>query len=353
MPPRQSAPAYDWSPGSTTTPTRRDREGAEVHQLERVTNLLALLLTTRRHLTFEEIRQELSGQYPDNLAAARAAFERDKSILRDEGIPIDAEVLGGDRAGTTGYRIVRSAYELGDLGLTAEETAALRVAVGALRMGQTWGEEALWKLDLATESPEGEVGEGQSARPVVSTSLMVDSRLPSVHSAIAGRHRMAFAYGGQRRILEPFGLLSRHGHWYVVGRDVDRDAERTFRLDRVEGDIHVLEETSFERPEGFDVRTSFPADPKVLPGALDIGADTAQVRVDASDVGVVVSQYGDDALLQRLPDGSGVFEIPCANVDAFVHWLLGFVDRAEVLEPASLRSHVVAWLESMAAGGMT
>jgi predicted DNA-binding transcriptional regulator YafY len=314
-----------------------------MHQLERVTNLLALLLTSRRHLTFEEIRRELAGQYPENLAAARAAFERDKAILRDEGIPIDAEILGGDRAGTTGYRIVRSAYELGDLGLTAEETAALRLAVGALRMGQTWGEEALWKIDLGA-APSG----GEPA--VVSASLLVDTRLPAVHTAIAGRHRMAFSYGGKGREIEPFGLLSRHGHWYVVGRDVERDAVRTFRLDRVDGDIEVLSGTSFERPDDFDVRTSFPADPKVLPGAIDIGADTAQVRVDATDVGVVTAQYGENALVQRRPDGSGVFEIPCANVEAFVHWLLGFVDRAEVLAPEPLRGHVASWLESMRGG---
>jgi predicted DNA-binding transcriptional regulator YafY len=316
-----------------------------MHQLERVTNLLALLLTSRRHLTFEEIRRELAGQYPENLAAARAAFERDKSILRDEGIPIDADILGGDQAGSTGYRIIRSAYELGDIGLTPEETAALWVAVGALRMGQTWGEEALWKLDL---------GIADLDRPanVVSASLLVDSRLPSVHSAISGRHPMKFTYAGHERVLEPFGLLSRHGHWYVMGRDADRDAERTFRLDRIEGEIEIDIDATFERPEDFDVRSSFPSDPKVLPGAIEVGSDTARVRVNASDVGVVIAQYGEGAFIQRMPDGSGVFEIPCSNVDAFLHWLLGFVDRAEVLGPALLRAHVVSWLESMLDGSL-
>ncbi len=315
-----------------------------MHQLERVTNLLALLLTARRHLTFEEIRQELSGQYPENLAAARAAFERDKSILRAEGIPIDADILGGDRAGTTGYRILRTAYELGDLGLTPEETAALRVAVGALRMGQTWGDEALWKLDLGST-----IGSGTA--PVVSASLLADVRLPSVHEAIVGRHTMQFTYGGEQRMMNPYGLLARHGHWYVVGEDLARGAERTFRLDRIDGDIEVLLSTSFERPADFDVRTSFPADPKVMPGTIDVGTDLAHVRVDASDIGVVIAQYGENALIGREADGSGVCLIPCANVDAFMHWLFGFVDRAEVLRPEPLRAHVVAWLESMSAGG--
>lgn len=44
-----------------------------IHQLERVTNLLTVLLSARRHVTFEEIRNELRGQYPENLVAARAA----------------------------------------------------------------------------------------------------------------------------------------------------------------------------------------------------------------------------------------------------------------------------------------
>lgn len=314
-----------------------------MHQLERVTNLLALLITTRRHVTFEEIRQELDGQYPENLSAARAAFERDKALLRDEGIPIDSEILGGDRAGSTGYRIIRSQYELGDLGLTPEETAALRIAVGALRMGQTWAEEALWKIDLSPEA-------GPSRSSVVTTSLSVDKRLPLVHQAIAGRHHVTFGYGTSTRVIAPYGLLARHGHWYIVGEDLERRAERTFRLDRIEGEIAVLYDTSFERPAGFDVRASFPSDPKVLPGAIDVGSDIAKVRVDASDVGVVISQYGQSALASKLADGSGVFDIPCANVDAFVHWLLGFVDRAEVLEPEALRSHVVDWLESMVRG---
>lgn len=317
-----------------------------MHQLERVTNLLALLITTRRHLTFEEIRRELAGQYPENLSAARAAFERDKAILRDEGIPIDSDVLGGDKAGSTGYRILRSAYELGDLGLTTDETAALRVAVGALRMGQTWAEEALWKIDLGGTSASGR-------RTVVSATLPGDSRLPAVHEAIAGRHHMTFAYRSLGRTLAPYGLLARHGHWYVIGEDVALGALRTFRLDRIEGEIEVLRETSFDRPRSFDIRTSFPSDPKAMPGALDVGADRARVRIDASDVGVVLTQYGDDALLERSQDGSGIFEIPCSNVDAFVQWLLGFMERAEVLEPAALRAHVMEWLESMVEGLQT
>ena len=66
-----------------------------MQQLERVTNLLALLLTTRRHLTFEEIRQEMKGQYPENLAAARAEIVQkvyDQFHIQIEQEPLEMSV---------------------------------------------------------------------------------------------------------------------------------------------------------------------------------------------------------------------------------------------------------------------
>lgn len=314
-----------------------------MHQLERVTNLLALLLSTRRHLTFDEIRNELRGQYPDNLVAARAAFERDKAILRDEGIPISSEVQGGDKAGITGYRIDRSAYELGDLQLTGHEAAALRIAVSALRMGQSWGEEALWKVDMDS-------GLKASPQPVVQASLPVDQKLPSLHDAMSRLQVVSFTYNGRTRELEPFGLLARSGWWYLVGNDRSVNAMRTFRVDRISSEVVLLEGETFERPADFDVRTSFPADLKELPDSIDVGGDIAKVLIDATDVNTVLGQYGPDALVERQSDGSATFAIPCANVQAFEHWLLGFLDRAEVLEPAKLRQHVVEWLTALTRG---
>ena len=76
------------SPGIPYAPGMAD-------QLERTTNLLALLLETRVPLTLEEIVNQLGEQYPAGHAARRGAFERDKSLLRDIGVPIETEVLGG------------------------------------------------------------------------------------------------------------------------------------------------------------------------------------------------------------------------------------------------------------------
>ena len=54
-----------------------------IDRVERLTNLLALLLETSRPLTLVEIAGELRGQYPEGEANRRATFERDKAALRE------------------------------------------------------------------------------------------------------------------------------------------------------------------------------------------------------------------------------------------------------------------------------
>lgn len=313
-----------------------------MHQLERVTNLLTLLLSARRHVTFEEIRNELRGQYPESKEAARAAFERDKAVLRDEGVPIDQVTLAGQQAGQTGYRVLRSAYEIEDFDLTPDETAALRIAVGTIRLGTNWAQEALWKVDIGSGAEVAtKDGGGESA---IAVELPVDERLPTLYRAIAGRRQVTFVYRSRERQLEPWGLLARDGWWYVIGHDHGHAERRTYRLDRIEGAVKIAGESTVDVPVDFDPRTVFPNDPKLLPDSIDVGADDALVLVDASDAAVVIQQYGEEAIVGRRPDGSIEVRVPCSNVQAFVNWLLGFVERAEVLEPEPLRQLVVEWL---------
>ena len=68
--------------------------------------------------------------------------------------------------------------------------------------------------------------------------------------AVMARRPVTFAYraagrsGVQQRRLEPWGVVNRHGRWYVAGHDMDRDAVRVFRLSRIEGAV------SFGGPPG-------------------------------------------------------------------------------------------------------
>ena len=62
-------------------------EGME--PLERLLNLVGLLLETEHPMTFEEIRRTLPAYGGDNLDSAKRKFERDKDILREYGVPLE------------------------------------------------------------------------------------------------------------------------------------------------------------------------------------------------------------------------------------------------------------------------
>src|SRR5262245_35828486 len=113
-------------------------------RVERVLNLLALLLDTRRPMSREEVVKAVSG-YPTDIAANRRSFERDKEMLRGMGVPITVETLPGEAA-EVGYRVLPDEYYLPNLELSDEETAALRVAVNAISLGSASAEGALMKL---------------------------------------------------------------------------------------------------------------------------------------------------------------------------------------------------------------
>ncbi len=301
--------------------------------LERTTNLLALLLEARQPLTLEQIVFSLDGQYPVNAVARRGAFERDKVLLRDIGVPLETEVLGGPQAGATGYRIDRGRYELAGLSLSDDERRALQLAVAAVR--STDAQFGLMKLGAETT----EVGAVRAPLPQL-------AQLPALRDAVAARAEVQFRYHGAPRRLHPYVLMLRRGWWYVIGHDLAHDERRTYRVDRIEGDVTAGARGAFERPEGFDPLTAFPSDPK----EIGEGDARARVLVDAPRAGLVQRELGDDAVVIRRDDGAIEFDVACANRDAFRSWLFGLGEQAEVLEPADVRADVVAWLRSISSG---
>ena len=298
-----------------------------VDALERVTNLMTLLLSARQPITSAEIRNELAAFYPKGEAALRGAIERDKKILREIGVPIESTVLGGNDAGKTAYWIDRRRYELADLDLAADERAALELAVAAARLSKA--EFGLLKL-----------GGSRSASMVMANVPHVEC-LPVLRDAVSSAAGVTFRYHGTERSVQPYTLLLREGFWYVIGRDVARDEQRTYRADRIEGEVTMGEPGAFTRPPGFDARTAFPADARLLgdePNSIATVLVRGQRPGHEHELGSVVEQRA---------DGSIVVEVPCANRDAFRSWLFGWGTDAEVLGPPEVRADVIEWLRAI------
>ncbi|CRK51078.1 Protein PafB [Rhodococcus sp. RD6.2] len=321
-------------------------------KVERLMNLVICLLATRQFVTADKIRESVAG-YQDSASseAFSRMFERDKSELRDLGVPLET----GPAAGFTsaeGYRINLEAYALPEIDLTSEESAAVAIALRLLESPEmtSAAQGAVLKLRAA-----GVVVDQESASALV-TALPARSRgsepaLDSVLSAIeAGRairfeHRPAPNAPFATRTVEPWGVVTHDGRWYVVGHDVDRGAPRTFRLSRIaEPVVAVGPAGVVHKPAGTDLRDIVG---RAVGTAGVSGTATVWVR-DGRAQGV--RRLGKPVRSATIGgEGGVVFEVPVRSRDWLARLIAGYGADAVVIEPAALRDDVIARL-TVAAG---
>ena len=196
------------SPGCLGLPCNRVATATRADRLERMTNLVLVLLEASRPLSLREIVSTVVG-YPEGKEASRQAFERDKRALRVLGIPISVETLAGEEQ--LGYRIHPQDYYLPDLRLSPEEEQALSFAVAAVQLGGAAGRDAVAKLGATGEVPE-------PGLPPIAVLPSLPALGP-LHQAVRDRAIVSFGYRGRRREVEPYGLTFKFTAWYLVGRD--------------------------------------------------------------------------------------------------------------------------------------
>ena len=316
-------------PAPTPSSTKLDR-------LERVTDLVLVLLETQQPLTLDAIAHQVPG-YPAEHAARRQAFERDKRLLRDEGIPVLTERLPGNEQ--YGYRIDRDQFYLPDLALEPDEQVALHLAVAGVHLGDPSGRDALLKL--------GATGLGD-VRPIA--SIVPTPALIDLFEAVRTKATAAFSYRtGRDRRVAPLGLWFRFGHWYLVAWDLDSSADRTFRVDRIDGDVARGEAGSAEGvvPEGegaVDIEAALPDEPWDTEAADPV---EMRILVDALEARRVADQVGEDKVVARHDDGSIELVLGVSSFASIRSWVLGLADHATVLEPAAFRDELVAWLTAL------
>jgi proteasome accessory factor B len=300
-------------------------------RLTRLLTLLSTLSETVRPLTARELREKLEG-YSDSDQAFHANFSRDKRELRELGVEIDVVELDGTDPPEVGYRISRSNYALRDPGLEPDEAAALQLAVSLVRLEGTVGDEELWKIG-GTPGPAPE----ETSR----AELPGDPKLGALFAAVAERRVTTFGYRGEPREVEPHRLQFARGRWYLLAGDRVKGEERAFRLDRIDGVPQTGPARAFVAPPP-EALSSVP-DPWQLADSEPV---RARVAVDGPQAAVARRMLGDAAVVVD-DDHRTVFELEVTHVDGFRSFVLGFLEHAEVLEPATLRADLVAWLEAI------
>jgi proteasome accessory factor B len=304
-----------------------------VDRLERLTDLVLVLLRDERPKPLREIAAEVPG-YPAEGEARRQAFERDKRTLRDGGVDVSAVPIEG--RDQVGYLIRPEDFYLPDLDLAPDEQAALNLAVAGVHLGDPSGRDALWRLGLPATA---------GVQPFADLAAL--PALPVLYDAVRRRATVTFDYRGDGRHVAPALLRFRGGWWYLVGFDLDKEASRTFRVDRMDGAPTVGSPGSAVVPDDFDPLAAHPEEPWRMGEEEVVRVD---VLVDRGLAPLVEAEVGESTVHSRGDDGAVVVRLEVTNIAALRSWVLELGEHAEVLAPESVRADMIAWLEATAVG---
>ncbi|MED5229528.1 MAG: WYL domain-containing protein [Actinomycetota bacterium] len=296
-------------------------------KLERTLNLLAELLNAESPKTAAELKARV-GMYPDDLAAFRRTFDRDKNALRDMGVQLELTMVPGTNPPVEGYFIDKSGYYLDELNLTEEEVTALNFAIASIDIldGLTEG-EAMRKLGGYEESETSNILKVEN-RDVGDVSELFDS--------IARRRKISFMYGNKNRNVEPWRLEFTNGRWYLTGRNIPEYKTKTFRVDKI-ADLE-----SENNDESYDIPVN-PPRVNLKPWSYgDEEAIKTTIRIDSDLLDWARTSLEIDIEIEQ--SGSGVATIEVNNREAFFARLTLLLDHAEIITPDEMRNGYLAYI---------
>jgi len=315
-------------------------------------NLVIALLSTRGYITADKIRSTVAGyaESPSDEAFSRM-FERDKNELRDLGIPLETGKVSSFDP-TEGYRINRDAYALPDVELTLEEAAAVAIATQLWESPEliTATQGALLKLRAAgvDVDPDAPVAITSTAGPpgLRGSEDILGTLLAAIDSgqAVQFPHRPSRAEPYTMRTVEPWGVVTEKGRWYLVGHDRDRDATRVFRLSRIGAEVTPIGPVGAStRLDGVDLRA-------IVAGAVAETPTGVRATVWVADGRATAlrragKSFGPREMAGR--DGEEI-ELDIGSTDRLARDIAGYGADAVVLAPPSLRDDVLARLRAQA-----
>ncbi|MFE4250446.1 helix-turn-helix transcriptional regulator [Streptomyces sp. NPDC056910] len=298
---------------------------------------ILLLLQTRGRVAAPELAERLE-------VSVRTIY-RDIEALSASGVPVYAE------RGRHGGIALLPGYRTDVTGLTADESRALFIlaaqgAHSALGLDSAF-RSALRKVMAALPEPHRPAAELTSRRILVEASRWRGGPMPAVdlgvlqEAVLAERRlRLRYRHSGtdtpRAYTVDPYGLVSKAGVWYLVA---DRRAEpQLFRADRVRE--ATLTDAPVRRRQGVqlaDVWDVLKRQVEDRPGAVEA---TARVRRTHLDLflrlcgNALTAPPDDDGRSEWITVRLGYGEVREARS------LLSFADNVEVAGPPEIREEL-------------
>jgi len=323
----------------------------DTDKLIRQLSLVAYLMAERRALTARDVKSNVEGYSEMSDEAFARRFYSDRAELIALGVPLQSQ--RDEFTGEELYTLRSENYFLDELELDDDELAALQTALYLLEGKFAYAEP----LRLALQNLA--LGRPGFDEPASDTAVRVEvldpdyspempGRLGKLEGAISKQRTIKFPYYSisrnrqSERTVNPYGLLSDNGSWYVIGQDLDRKDIRTFRVSRIRGDIRFAtrRERDFRIPQEFDIDAYRGRPP------WQVGDIVGEARIElAGDTAWWVERaFGSAGTLD-----DGVFVTDYSSLPQLASWILRQDGRAIPLEPDELRREVAQALRDVRA----
>jgi proteasome accessory factor B len=264
-------------------------------------------------------------------------FERDKDELRALGIEIEVSALDPLFDDEIGYRIRFENYVMDHSGFTTSEIAYMSLAA------QVWKEEALSEIaqhamrKLSGLASPIDISEIPAIAPVL---INAPKFLNEIIDCISKRRTIEFVYldsemKTQSRQVNVYSYFSFKGSWYFSGLDVRKMEIRTFKCDRIVGDVSVSKGSKmYEIPEEYIPSTESEENAYELTAQLLVRKGRgSQLRNRASKI---VTAEDFDAV-----------DVPYSSENELLSLVLWHLDDVQVLAPSVLRDSVIKSLKNV------
>jgi proteasome accessory factor B len=303
---------------------------------ERLVNLVIALLATKRYLTKSEIFRTIEG-YEGSSESMERMFERDKDELRALGIEIEVSALDPLFEDEIGYRIRFEDYVMDHSGFTTNEIAYMSLAA------QVWKEEALSEIaqhamrKLAGLASPIDISEIPAIAPVL---MNAPKFLNEIIDCISKRRTIEFVYldsemKTQSRQVNVYSYFSYKGNWYFSGLDVRKMEIRTFKCDRIVGDVSVSKGSKM-----YEIREEYIPSTESEENAYEL---TAQLLVRKGRG----SQLRNRASKIVTAEDFDAVDVPYSSENELLSLVLWHLDDVQVLAPSVLRDSVIKSLKNV------
>ena len=297
---------------------------------ERLINLTLALLASKRYLSKAEILRNIPG-YEGSPETKERMFERDKDDLRSLGIQIDVNNFDPLFEDEQGYLIKSDSFQFAENEFTKEELLLLNMAANLWHDSavEIDSQNALLKIQSLSGPVENDMTTTPTLRITEDWQLLV-----SIFTAVQNKQILEFSYRGKKRQVNPYGLYSSKGFWYLIAFEIN--VIKSFKLVRIEGEVDLIgEKDAFEKPVNFNVGNFL----KEESNSVSL-VSKLQVRKGAA------LSLRNKFTVKDLDSEWDLMDIPYTNEQELLEMVLWHGTDLKLIEPAALRQLLVANLES-------